>query len=446
MAKTQEQIVSPPRANGNGDGTAAVATQGRRRRIIIPIVAVLVLIGAIWGIRYLVYASHHVATDDAQIAGDITIVAPRVKGQVVVAYVHENQFVRKGDRLVKLDDRDYVNAVDQAQAALSQAIAADAAARTGVPLQSAITVAQTQAAQAGVSQAGGQVQVAQARVAGSDAALMAARQKVDGAQAQADAASAGAIKAHQDALRAKELVAEGAISQAQYDGAKAAWDAANANNTASIHAVEIARIGVNQAQQDALQARAVLAQAEAGVSASSAQLLQAQTGNQQTTIKSAQAETASAQVKAARAALASALLQLSYTTITAPIDGVISKKSVSVGDTVSVSQPLMAIASTNKLWVIANLKETQITNVRIGQPVDVKVDAYPGQTFVGKVESLSPATGSTFALIPPDNATGNFTKVVQRVPIRVGIDPSSDPGHLLKQGLSAEVSIDTSAR
>jgi len=203
-----------------------------------------------------------------------------------------------------------------------------------------------------------------------------------------------------------------------------------------MHDVDIAQAGVSQAT-------AAAQQAQAGVAASNAQLLQAQTGNQTTDIKVAQAQTASAQVTAARAALASAELQLSYTDVTAPIDGVISKKSVNVGDTLSVGQPVMAIASTSGLFVVANLKETQITNVRVGQPVEIKVDAYPGRTFAGKVMSLSAATGATFALIPPDNASGNFTKVVQRVPSRIGIDASSDPEHLLKQGLSAEIAIDT---
>jgi membrane fusion protein (multidrug efflux system) len=405
---------------------------------------VVALIAAIFGIRYLVYAAHHVSTDDAQITGDITTIAPRVKGEVTAVYVSDNQHVHKGDKLVRLDDRDYVVAVEQARAALAQAIASDAAAQGGVPLQSALTAAQTAQAEAGIAQASGQIAAARARVASANEGVIAAQHKVAAAESQAAAATAAATKAQHDAGRARQLVAQGAISQSEFDAAKAGWDTAAANEMAAMHNVEVAKTGVDQATQDASQAQAALVQADAGISASNAQLQQAQTGTQQTAIKSAQAQTASAQVKAAQAALAAAQLQLSYTELTAPIDGVISKKSVNVGDTVAASQPLLAIASTSHLWIIANLKETQITNVRPGQPVDIKVDAYPGTVFKGKVESLSPATGATFALIPPDNASGNFTKVVQRLPVRIAVDPASDPNSQLKQGLSVEVSIDTS--
>ena len=427
MATTQERL-NPPNtidATAHDDGPV----QGRKRRIIIPIVAVLVIIGLIFGVRYLIYAAHHVSTDDAQINGDITTVAPRVKGQVTAVYVHENQSVRKGQLLLKLDDRDLQVAVLQAKAALSQAQASAVAAQEGVPLQAAVTNAQTSQAQAGVEQAN-------TAVGSSQAGYVAAQQKVASAQAQVAAAHAGTVKALRDEQRAQSLVAQGAISQSDYDSYRAAAQAAQANEAAAQHNVDAAQAQASQASQ-------ALTQAQAGVSASAAQLEQAQTGNQNTGIKQAQAQTASAQVKAAQAAVNAAELQLSYATIYAPVDGVVSKKSVEVGDNVSVGQPLMAVAASSDLWVTANLKETQITNVRVGQPVEVKVDAYPGQTFTGKVQSLSPATGATFALIPPDNASGNFTKVVQRVPIRATIDSSSDPNHELRQGLSVEIAIDT---
>jgi membrane fusion protein (multidrug efflux system) len=244
-----------------------------------------------------------------------------------------------------------------------------------------------------------------------------------------DAARANALKAQRDLQRARELASEGAISRSQLDATQAAY----------IDAVALR----DAASQDVVAARTAVDQAEAGVVAGHAQLAQAQTGVQSTQIKSSQAAVSAAQVKAAAAALANARLQESYTLITAPIDGVVSKKSVNVGDTVQVSQPLMAIADQRHLWVTANLKETQINNVRVGQPVEIHVDAFPHRVFTGKVESVSPATGATFALIPPDNASGNFTKVVQRVPVRIAIDASSDPHSELRQGLSVEISIDT---
>ena len=427
MSTTQERLQTPP--HDAPERSVDVATTGRKRRILIPIAIVVGIVGIIFGVRYLVYAAHHVSTDDAQIGGDITTISTRVKGQVVGVYVHENQVVHKGDRLLKIDDSDFIIAVAQAKAALAQALAAQSAAQRGVPLQSAVTAAQTAQAEAGVAQATGQTQAA-------NAGIVEAVHKLASAQAQANAANADALKAQHDLGRAKQLVAEGAIPRSDWDAAQAAYDNAIANQQAAMHGVDIAQAGVQQAN-------AAAQQAQAGIAASNAQLLQAQTGSQTTDIKVAQAQTASAQVTAARAALASAELQLSYTNVTAPIDGVISKKSVNVGDTLAVGQPVMAVASTTDLYVVANLKETQITNVRVGQPVEIKVDAYPGHTFTGTVVSLSAATGATFALIPPDNASGNFTKVVQRVPIRASIDASSDPDHLLKQGLSTEIAIDT---
>ena len=396
----------------------APAVAGRKRRIIIPVAAIIIVIGLIFGIRYWIYASHHVSTDDAQIQGNITTISPKVKGSVLAVYVVENQFVRKGQKLVRIDDRDFAIAVQQAQAAYDQAVSNMQAAVTAVPQTSALTAAQTAQAQAGISQ--------------SQSGVVNAQQKVATAQANLDAARASAVKAQRDVQRARELASEGAISQSQLDAAQAAYATAIAQQDA--------------ASQNVIAARAAVDQSEAAVTASQAMLQQALTGTQSTQIKSAQAAVSAAQVKAAAAALANAKLQESYTTIVAPIDGVVSKKSVNVGDMVQSGQPLMALADQTRLWVTANLKETQIRSVRVGDPTDISVDAFPHTAFKGSVESISPATGATFALIPPDNASGNFTKVVQRVPVRIAIDPSSDPGHVLRQGLSSVISIDTSAR
>ena len=426
---------------GNGNGTA-----GRKRRILIPLGVIAALVLLIVGIRYLVYAAHHVTTDDAQIAGDITTIAPRVKGQIISVPVRENQIVTKGTRLLAIDDRDFRAAVAQAQAALDQARSGAQAAAIGVPLQSALTAAQTSQAEASVSQAVGATDAASAKVGTAQAGVRVAKERVAVAQAQLAAADAALTKARSDRDRSQQLVGSGAISKQQNDQAVAVYQAALANDQAARVGVDVAVTSVQQATNDLAQAEAGSTQAGAQVSASQAQLAQALTGGQQTQIKKAQAVTGSAQVNAAQAALDIARLQLSYTVITAPVDGVVSKKSVNVGDTVAVGQPVMAVASQTGLWVVANLKETQLTSVRAGQSVDINVDAYPHQTFKGTVSSISPATGATFALIPPDNASGNFTKVVQRVPIRIDIDQSSDPTHLLRQGLSVVVAIDTSSK
>jgi membrane fusion protein (multidrug efflux system) len=279
-----------------------------------------------------------------------------------------------------------------------------------------VTSAQIAQADAGVAQG-------QSGIANAQATLVAAR-------AQLAAAQANLVKATNDEKRAHTLVAQGAISQSDADATQAAYQSALAAKDGADEGVREAQANLDRAQAQLQQGSAVLAQA--------------QTGTDTTKIKQAQASTADAEAAAAQAALQAAQLQLSYATIRAPIDGVVSKRSVNVGDFVSVGQPLMAVVDQKNIWVTANLKETQLTNVRIGQPVAIKVDAFPHEKFRGTVQSIAPATGSTFALIPPDNATGNYTKVVQRVPVRIAIDQSSDPSRLLRQGLSVVVTIDTS--
>ncbi len=412
MAQTR-----PVLAKGNGETEVELAKPSRRR-IVIPILIGLATIILIVGIPYLIYASRHVTTDDAQIDGNITTIAPRVKGQVSALYVEDNSVVHRGDILLRLDDRDLRAAADQAAATFAQAVASHDAAAIGVPQQAQLTSAQIAQADAGIGQGQSGVTTAQAAL--------------QSAQAQLSAAQANLVKASKDEARARELVAQGAIAQADADAALATYQAALSSR--------------DSAEQTVRQAQAGLQRSEAQLAANSAELQQAQAGVDTTKIKAAQANTSEAQVKAAKAALDDANLQLSYATIHAPIDGVVSKRSVNVGDFVNSGQALMAIVDEQNIWVTANLKETQMTNVRLGQPATIHVDAYPHEKFRGTVESIAPATGSTFALIPPDNATGNFTKVVQRVPVRIKIDQASDPNHLLRQGLSVEVTIDTTNR
>src|SRR5215472_6514638 len=233
MSTTQERLQTPPQAP---EGSLDVATTGRKRRILIPIAIIVAIAGIIFGVRYLVYAAHHVSTDDAQIGGDITTISARVKGQVVGVYVHENQVVHKGDKLLKIDDSDYLIAVAQAKAALAQALAAQQAAAQGVPLQSAVTAAQTAQAEAGVAQATGQTEAA-------NAGIVEAEHKLASVQAQANAANADALKAQHDLGRAKQLVAEGAIPRSDWDAAQAAYDNAIANQQAAAHGVTISQAG-----------------------------------------------------------------------------------------------------------------------------------------------------------------------------------------------------------
>lgn len=434
-------------AGPNGTGTVenGARVPGARRRIFIPVGVGVALVAAIAAALYFVNAAHHVTTDDAQIAGNITTVSPRVKGELTKVLVDDNRHVRKGDILVTLDDHDYRVAVEQAQAAYEQAVQNARAAADAVPLQSVLTSAQTSQAEAQREQATSGVSAAVARVGAARGAVAAAQQQVAVARAAAGAAAANLRKAQADYARAQTLAAQGAISQSQLDAARAAFQGAQAQAESSQASIRAALAGVVQAQDNLLQAQAGIAQAQAQVAAGAAGVAQAQAGNQQSQIRIDQARTGAAAVQAAKATLDAAKLQLSYTVVRAPIDGIVSKKAVNVGDVVSAGQPLMAIADRSRLWVIANLRETQLNKVAVGQTVRVHVDAFPNERVTGKVEGLAPATGSTFALIPPDNATGNFTKVVQRVPVRIAIDPASDPRHVLREGLSVEVDIDTAS-
>ena len=416
--KTLDGIVKDGMVHRGDHSDGGRMTRGRRRRIVIPILIGIVIVILAAGIPYLIYASHHLSTDDAQVDGYITTIAPEVKGRVTSVYVEDNQFVHKGDVLVQLDPRDLKAAADQAAAAYAQAVAGQKAASISVPQQQALTFADVTQASAGIQQ--------------GQSGLTSAAAQLTTAKSQLSAAQANLVKEGLDQGRARALVAQGAISQSQADATKAAYASALAARDSAADAVRQAQAGVDRAQ--------------AQLTASGAQLAQAQTGVDTTKIKEAQAGTAAAQVKAARAALDAARLQLAYARITAPIGGVVSKRSVNVGDHVSVGQPLLAVVDQNHLWVTANLKETETTNVRLGQPVTIKVDAYPHLTFRGTVQSISPATGATFALIRPDNATGNYTKVVQRVAVRIAIDRESDPPGVLRQGLSTVITIDTSSR
>jgi membrane fusion protein, multidrug efflux system len=243
--------------------------------------------------------------------------------------------------------------------------------------------------------------------------------------------STGRAQAQASAVRASASAADAQVEQARANAQKAASDL---DRMATLAARNI----ISQQQLDA---------ARAASSAASAQLLAAQrnalAAREQTSVAQADIGTADARVAAARAARDQVALQLSYTRVVVPSSGVVSKKSVEVGQLVQPGQPLMTVVPLRDVWVVANLKETEIVRVRPGEPVEFTVDAYPGQTFRGVVESLSPATGAKFSLLPPDNATGNFTKVIQRVPVKIRVDGRTDPAHPLRPGMSAEVVIAT---
>jgi len=390
---------------------------------IAGIAAIVLAIGA-----YFFYAGRE-STDDAQVDGHITQVAARVGGTIGLVSVTDNQHVKKGDVLVQIARDDYQIAVDRASADLADAEAAAQVADVGVPMAATTTASETRSAGGGVEQADAAVSMAERDLEGSRARLSAAQ--AHQREKQADAARAAA-----DAERFKGLVAKDEISRQQFDNAVAASDAARA-------AADAASADVAAAQQNVEMAAGRITQARAGASQAQAALAAARTGPQQVTATRARAAAAAARVQQAQATLAQAKLNLDYTTVKAPADGVVSKKAVEVGQVVQPGQPLFAIVQTDDVWVTANYKETQLRDMRIGQPATVAVDALGGKKFAAHVDSIAPATGAKFSLLPAENATGNFVKVVQRVPVKLVLEPGADPGHLLKPGLSCTATVRT---
>ncbi len=373
------------------DTTTEVAQpRSRRRGIIIVIVAILI----VGGLAFWWHSTFTEDTDDAQVNGHLIQISARIAGQVQKVYVDENQYVKRGDPIVDLDPRDFEVAVENAKAALASAQAAAAAANVN-------------GAHATIAQAEGQLRAAQARVV----------------QAQANN-----VKAQADLERYKPLVEKDVISKQQYDAAVAAAAAAQA----SVADAEASA----QAAADAVR---IARQREAGAQAA---LKYAQTGPQQVAAQNARARQAQAQVQQAQAQLDQANLNLSYTKIVAPEDGIITRKSVEINQNVSAGQNLMTLVSLENIWITANFKETQLRHMQAGQSAEIHVDA-TGKDYSGKVTQIGGATGSVLSLFPPENATGNYVKVVQRVPVRIDFTDlaKEDPNHLLRPGLSVEPKV-----
>jgi membrane fusion protein (multidrug efflux system) len=390
-----------------------------------PVAAIAVVVLAIGA--YFFYAGSE-STDDAQVDGHITQVAARVGGTVRLINVTDNQHVKQGDVLVQIVPDDYQIAVDRAAADLADAQAAAQVADVGVPMAATTTASETQSAGGGLEQARAGITMAEGDLEGSKARLGAA-------QAHQREKQADAARAALDVERFKGLVAKDEISRQQYDNAVAASDAARA-------AADAAGADVTAAQHNVEMAAGRMTQAHAGESQAQAALSATRTGPQQVAVTRARAAAAAARVQQAQAALSQAKLNLDYTTVKAPADGIVSKKSVEAGQVVQAGQPLLAVVQLDDVWVTANYKETQLRNMRVGQRAVVSVDAL-GRKFPAHMDSIAPATGAKFSLLPAENATGNFVKVVQRVPVKLIFEPGADPDHLLKPGLSATATVNT---
>jgi membrane fusion protein (multidrug efflux system) len=396
-----------------------------RIRIAIGVVLIAVLGTTVW----LWATAGRETTDDAQVDAHVTPIATRVGGMVVEVPVKENQQVEAGTVLVVIDPRDYQVALDKARAELATAEADAAAARVNVPITSTATASNVSTARGGVEQA-------QAGIEGAQQAVEAATARLTTAHAREREAEANSVKTAKDVERFKMLLAKDEISQQQYDAAVAAADAARAATDSARSQVQEAQAGISVAQSQ-------LTQARAGATQATAQLQTAQSGPQEVTAQRARAASADAKVLQQRAAVQQAELNVQYATIKAPLKGIVSKKTIEPGQIVQPGQPLMTLIPLEDVWVTANFKETQLESMRPGQPAVIEVDAYGGRDFKGHIESLAAATGSRFSLLPPENATGNFVKVVQRVPVRIAIDEKQDAEQLLRPGMSVTAKVYT---
>ena len=400
----------------------------RPTKLILAAAGVGAIAAGAFGFHWWQYASTHQETDNATVTGHIHQISARVPGTVQQILVDDNQQVKVGQPLVVLDPRDYQIKLQQAQADLASAQQKANSAQISIALSA-------KTADATTTQSQGDLGKAQAAIAQAQAQVTEAQAGVPQAQAQLQEARANLQKNQADYKRYTELFTEGAISAQQRDTALQGYSVASAQVRAAEQAVQQAQSKVAQSQQ-------AVETAQSGLTSSQGGLQQAEAKGIQTQVSRSDFGTAKTAIAQAQVALRNAQLQLSYTKITAPTDGRIGRKTVEVGQQIQAGTPLMALVN-NDYWVTANFKETQLEAMRPGQEVEVKLDSFPHKTFIGRVDSLSPASGAEFALLPPDNATGNFTKVVQRVPVKIVFDPSSIKGYeaMITPGMSAVVTV-----
>jgi len=399
-------------ATTNETAAAATPKKSNRARVVFSSLlgAVAIVVGTTYALTY-----GRESTDDAQVEGRVLNVAPRVSGQVTKVLVADNQVVEEGQLIVQLDPADYLVRVDAAKADLQAAQAQLANATAQLELTQKTGTAAIRQARGGLAQAASTVDTSQSAVVQ--------------AQADIDASTARAKLAQSELDRVSKLHSTGALSQAELDHAQAESDQANA--------------ALAQSKARLTSTRAGTEGSTGGVILAQGRFAAADTLPQQIEVAKATVALMAARVKQSEAALQSAELNLSYTEIKAPRKGQVARRTVEVGQAVSPERPLLAVIPLDDTWIVANYKEDQLAEMRTGQPVDMKIDAFGGRHFKGHVDSLSGGTGARFSLLPPDNASGNFIKVVQRVPVLVKID--GDPGVSLRPGMSVTTTIDTRA-
>ncbi len=400
----------------------------RRKRTIRFVLLALVVVGLIVAIPIYAYYSVRESTDDAQVDGHVVPISPRIAGTIITVLVNDNEQVRAGQELARLDPADYQVALQQAQAALSTAEANTTESSVNVPitgintrsLVSTSTSSELES-RAGVASAQQAVDTARARLNAANSAL---------AQRQADL-----VRSQKDLARYQDLVSKDEISRQDYDAAVAAA----ASNAAQ---VESAKADIVAAQHTLEQAGAQLNQARARLQMATIQRHQSEEIRpKQEAVSAARYKQAQAQVQQREADINQANLNLGYTILRAPVDGIISKKNAEPGMQVSPGQQIMAVVPLDDIWVTANYKETQLKSMRVGQKVEISVDTYGGRKYRGHIDSIAAASGARFSLLPPENATGNYVKVVQRIPVKIILEPGENRDHSLRPGMSVEPTV-----
>ena len=408
VAEEKEPITNVPAQQEVSPRTRRLRPRSKKRLILLLALAVAVLAAGYWVWYYL---GGYESTDDAQVDVHLAPVSARISGYVIKVNVDDNQYVDKGTVLVEIDPKDYKVAVDKAAADLANAEATAESLNINVPITSVNTNSVLASSASDIESA--------------NAGIIAAEKQLAAAHAQIDQAEANDVKAQDDLRRYKQLVDKQNVSEQTYDQALAAAKASTAN-VAAAHANELA------AEQTVQQAKARLAQAEASHR-------YAQTGPQQVASSRARALSAAADVKQKRAVLEQALLNLQYTKIVAPVSGEVNK-TVVVGMNVQPGQVLLNVVPLDEVWITANFKETQLRRMKPGQRVEFEVDS-SGRRYKGHLSSIAGATGPLFSALPPENATGNYVKVVQRIPVKIILDPGQNDDHQLRPGMSVEPKV-----
>jgi len=423
--------------------------QRRQQRALLKIAALVLVVAAIAGGFYYWYWTHYETTDDAFIDGRPVTISPRVSGQVLRVLVTDNQLVQTGDLLVEIDPCDFTVQVSQAAAALESALVQQKVSQTNLELTRVTSKSVLDQAQAALSatQAGLEIALANIAAAGSRAAQAAsqvrtAQANAEQARAQVEAEAAKLELVQGDLIRYQGLYEQDATTRQQLDHTRSAVKEEEASLQAARKKVSAVEAQIVEAQDNEKATQDAVRQTQAQLKLAQAQVLQAQSFvdevnvvPQRIAVSERQIDSAAAQIHQLRGAKEQAELALSYTKVHAPQAGRVTNRSVVAGALVQVGQPLLVLVP-REVWVTANFKETQLTHMQPGQPAQIRIDAYPGKIFSAHIDSIQAGTGAQFSLLPPENATGNFVKVIQRVPVKIVFDDYPDPNCFLALGMS----------